>query len=103
MRLTIIPSDNLVYIDGVALQVDCSAVVDSRHPRVPIHAIQWNGTRGEIEYVRDPLAAASECVPNRIMDDIDQFASVIVAWTKAKEIADAKVRAAVAATPMLKP
>ena len=36
MRLTIIRSDNMVYVDGEPLTVDCSSLDPS------IHAIQWN-------------------------------------------------------------
>jgi len=45
MKLTIIPEDNSVYIDGVCVSgIDISDVPNN------IHAIQWNGNFGEIEY-----------------------------------------------------
>jgi hypothetical protein len=47
MRVTIIPSDKMVYIDNDAIQFDF--VVDSDIPT--IHAIQWNGTFGHIEHI----------------------------------------------------
>lgn len=49
MRLTIIPSDGMVYVEGVALFVDCSGIDRT------VHAVQWYGTAGEIEYLADPV------------------------------------------------
>ena len=47
MKLTIVPNDNTVIVDGVAATVDLSHLPDC------IHAIQWDGDaeRGEVEYV----------------------------------------------------
>lgn len=47
MRVTIVPGDNLVVIDGVGASVDCS--------ELPLffHAIHWDGLRGEIELKPD--------------------------------------------------
>jgi predicted dinucleotide-utilizing enzyme len=45
MKLTIIPEDAAVYIDGVCVSgIDISFVPNN------IHAIQWDGNFGEIEY-----------------------------------------------------
>ena len=44
MQVSIIPKDKTIVIDGVALVFDF--VVWSKK----IHAIQWNGTNGTIEY-----------------------------------------------------
>lgn len=46
MRLTIIPNDNMVIIDGVG------AIVDLSHLPATVHAIQWDGSAGEVEYVK---------------------------------------------------
>ncbi len=51
MRVTIIPCDHMVYVDGTALSVDCSAVADNAAPGAAVHAVQWNGSTGWIEYV----------------------------------------------------
>lgn len=45
MRVTIVPSDSVVIIDGVAKNpIDLSFMAD-------IHAVQWYGTWGEVERV----------------------------------------------------
>jgi hypothetical protein len=97
MKLTIIPSDNMVHIDGTALPVDCAAVADSQAPGAEVHAVQWNGTAGWIEYGGDDRP------PNRTITDIAQFQSVVDAWTNAQAVATAAASAATAATPVVKP
>ena len=104
MRLTIVRDDNVVIVDGVAMTIDCSAVADVETPGAQVHAVQWNGARGEIEFTRDPHAGNTAPVtPNRVIGNIDQFSPVIAAWTNAKAVADARRTAAVAATPVVKP
>lgn len=44
-RVTVVPADNVVIVDGVSAVVDCSHVPSF------VHAIQWDGTRGHIEFV----------------------------------------------------
>ena len=44
-RVTIVPSDNIVIVDGVSAVVDCS------HVPPFVHAIQWDGARVHIEFV----------------------------------------------------
>lgn len=49
MRFTIIPVDHLVVVDDTpAFGVDISDIDPT------IHAVQWDGARGEIEYLPDP-------------------------------------------------
>ena len=50
-KVTIIPSDNHVYVDGAGtfMTVDCSSLPSD------IHAIQWDGTKGRIEYNRSAV------------------------------------------------
>lgn len=43
-KITVIAEDNTVIIDGLALKVDCSDLP------LFVHAIQWDGTKGEIEF-----------------------------------------------------
>lgn len=76
MRLTIIRSDNMVYIDGKALKVDCSSLDSS------IHAVQWNGQSGIIEFV-DPDPFDGEAPAPAPITDITQFQSLIDAWNTA--------------------
>ena len=42
-RLTIVPDDKLIIVDGVG--VSCDYDIDS-----DIHAVQWNGTNGWVEW-----------------------------------------------------
>lgn len=44
MRVTIITEDDAVIIDGVHCTVDCSSLASD------IHAIQWYGDFGEVEF-----------------------------------------------------
>lgn len=67
MRLTIIKSDNMVYIDGKPLKIDCSSLPDN------IHALQWDGNNGWIEYV-------GHREPNLEISDISDYQSFIDAW-----------------------
>ena len=74
MRLTIIPSDNLVSIDGESRQVDCASF-DSLQG---VHAVQWDDPAGWIEYANSPLGG--EFRPNEVITSVDQFQEVIDAW-----------------------
>jgi hypothetical protein len=50
MKLTIIPSDNTVYVDGICYgDIDMSWIpeIDGKI----IHAVQWSDNEGEIEFV----------------------------------------------------
>ena len=50
MKLAIIPEDSTVIKDGVALQIDFTLIpLPSR-----VHALQWAGSSGEIEY-KNPI------------------------------------------------
>ena len=74
MRLTIIPEDGKVNIDGVAFDgIDLSWVDPS------YHAIQWRGTEGEIE-----IYANGKPVENRPITSITQFQRAIDAWNQRK-------------------
>jgi hypothetical protein len=78
MRLTIIPSDNIVNIDGKALQIDCSKF----SALAGIHAVQWDGTRGHIEYVQGNPNAF---VHNTPLTSIDAYNDVIEAWNNRRK------------------
>jgi hypothetical protein len=81
MRLTIIPSDNTVYVDGRALVVDCSSIDPA------IHALQWDGEAGWIEYVQPPSGGAILNEP--IMSLAPEYLALVAAWEAARESADA--------------
>src|ERR1700737_4960213 len=101
MRLTIIPSDNTAYIDGVALTVDCSSIADREAPGAAVQAVQWNGSTGWIEYAGDEFGGSRP--PNRPISDVSQFHAVIDAWANVRAVASAAATAAAAATPVVKP
>lgn len=66
MKLTIIRSDNTVYKDGVALQVDCSSLDPN------IRAIQWDGTAGWIEY--------EDYSRETPIKNLKKYRSIVSAW-----------------------
>jgi hypothetical protein len=70
MRLTIVPDDHLVIIDGVSTQIDMSGIIDPS-----IHAVQWYNTKGQIEYITDPSTGDKQ--PNDFINSIDQFDQII--------------------------
>lgn len=69
MNLTIIADDGVVAVDGEFRTVDLSTL-DAN-----IHAIQWNGTTGHIEY--------KDNSPNLDITDVTAYQSFIDAWTAA--------------------
>ena len=77
MKLSIIPEDNMVVLDGAAVEVDCSSI----NPN--IHAVQWYNTFGVVEVKQ----GASQRIAN-----LDKFQEVV---TKAQE--------AIAPKPILPP
>ena len=76
-RVTIVPADSLVIVDGRGLHVDCSGVAPD------IHAIQWDGRAGEIERHGEP---------NEMLDlagYATHVAPLYTAWEAARVVADA--------------
>ncbi len=69
MRVTIIADDGKVGVDGVFRSVNLSAL-DAN-----IHAVQWDGTVGHIEF--------KDRSPNEVIDDFAAFQSFVAAWTAA--------------------
>ena len=49
MRVTIIADDSTVSVEEQPLIVDLTGLDED------VHAVQWYGVRGEIEYKHDPL------------------------------------------------
>ena len=74
MRLTIVPSDNVVLVDGRGLKLDLTgyASLDG------IHAVQWNDDAGHIEYIATEVVRLNEPI-----DSIDPYQDIIDAWTAA--------------------
>lgn len=66
MRLTIIPSDRSIGIDGkflLNIQQDLSWIPQN------IHAVQWNQTRGEVEF--------NDGSPNQKIEDLGIYSQAI--------------------------
>lgn len=71
MRVTIIPADGFVSVDGIGFDgIDMSSVESS------IHAVQWRGSSGEIERKND----AGKMTANEEIDSLDQFYDVIAQY-----------------------
>jgi hypothetical protein len=76
MRLTIVPVDGAVTLDGIGYSRLDLSFMDST-----IHAVQWYETHGEIEY-KDPITG--RIVENRAITDISEFTAAIDLWNEAK-------------------
>jgi hypothetical protein len=67
----------LIYVDGLCRTIDCSALPAN------VHTIQWNGTRGHIEYKNAGVVAAGDFRLNRIITDFSAYQDLVDAWTMA--------------------
>lgn len=90
MRLTIIPSDGAVYVDGDAVSgLDIAAPGN-------VHALQWSGASGHIEYTdSQPNSVVSE-LPVWALAAVDARASHLSDIAAAAAAADAQSAAAAA-------
>jgi hypothetical protein len=78
MRITIIPNDGFVSVDGEGYsEIDLSFMDSS------IHALQWYDTEGEIERQDN----RGRVVANEEITDITPYQSALDAWQVAKELA----------------
>ena len=78
MRVTIIPADGFVSVNGEGYgQLDLSSMASD------IHALQWYETEGELE-VKD---ARGRVVENRPIDSLEPYQLALDAWQLGKEAA----------------
>jgi len=78
MRVTIIPTDGIVSIDGESYGgLDLSFIAQS------VHAVQWYDTYGEIEH-KD---GRGRMIANVEIDSIEQFQPALDLWQAAKTAA----------------
>lgn len=77
MRVSIIVPDNLIAVDGDGYTVDCGNLEG-------IHAIQWYGNSGEIEYVTDWNTRSKPA--NKIIDDFSPYAVFLDHWNAEKQM-----------------
>ncbi len=85
MRVTIVPSDNLVAVDGVAIcDLDLSAIP------ADVHAVQWYGTRGSVEFLSEDGLRIER---NEEITNLDAYAELLAAFASRKQILDAELAA----------
>lgn len=83
MKLTIIPSDGAVYKDNFSF----SNLVLSGIPE-DVHALQWNGTKGWIEFKEDENFHKPA---NEIIDALPDWAVAAVSkWDEAQAVLQAQ-------------
>lgn len=90
MRVTIIKDDNTVLVDGVRQTVDCASL------SADFHALQWDGTHGEVEYnmTRCTHCGARSKKGNELISSIAPYQKFVDAWAVAKAEADEAARVA---------
>ena len=89
MRLTIIPVDGFVGIDGKGFGGLNLSFMDAS-----VHAVQWYETHGEVE-VKDP---ATGCMTtNEVITSIEVYQPAIDVWQAAKTAEEVALAAAAAA------
>ena len=83
MRVTIIPRDGFVAVDGIGFNDIDMASVDAS-----IHAMQWYGDHGEIEI---KSIATGKIVKNELIRHLDAFSVVMALFDTKKAAYDAGV------------
>lgn len=87
MKLTIIKEDNMVLVDGKALELDLSTITFPEN----FWALQWNSSSGHIEY-------NSPMIQNNEITSLPDWANVCVTkWQTRKTKIEAEEAAAAAA------
>lgn len=76
MRFTIVPADGLVGVDGTFYQVAMTGIDPA------IHAVQYSGASGEIEFIDKTTA-------NQAFEDVSAFQALIDRWQAAHDAATA--------------
>lgn len=88
MQVSIIKDDNTVIVDGVSYAVDCSDLP------ADFHALQWDGTQGEIEY---RISRCDHCgvrakKGNAIITDIARYQPYVDRWKISKAAYEAEMQ-----------
>jgi hypothetical protein len=94
MRVTILPDDNSVSVDGEGY-----GGLDLSFMDADVHAVQWYDTHGEVER-KDPVT--KKMTGNEEITSLDQFQQAITAWQAEKDKVAAEVAAAAAAAEAAK-
>jgi len=82
MRVSIIPIDSVVCIDG-----NCLTGINLSQIPSEIHAVQWRNTEGTVEYVTQNKVKP----PNQDITSFEQFQWVVDAWNTKKAEIDAEI------------
>ena len=95
MKLTIVADDQCIGVDGEFLAPFDLAQLDPA-----IHALQWYGEYGEIEFKTVFANGALAKPQNQLITDITPFQFAVDAWNAKKAEIDAEIAAA---TPLVQP
>lgn len=88
MRITIVADDGAVGVDGEFISgLDLSSLDPT------IHAVQWYGEYGEVEYKATFADGVISKPGNETITDVAPYQFVVDAWSIAKAEADAKEEA----------
>jgi Domain of unknown function (DUF4376) len=78
VQVTIVRNDNAVYLDGRRFAVDCSALPAN------VHAVQWDGAHGTVEYVNAGVINPDDFRTNDLIVDFTPYQALLaVAQTAA--------------------
>ena len=90
MRLTIVSVDGAVYVDGVSYSgLDLSFVP------FDVHALQWYGTYGELEFKRSFVDGQIIHPVNQMLNELPDWANTAkTLWDEAKANEEAAILAA---------
>jgi len=91
MRLTIIADDKAVGVDGLFL-----SPIDLPQLDANIHAVQWYGDLGEVEYKVQTSNGAFVKPANAVITDVTAYQFAVDAWNAAKDAVAAAEKAAAA-------
>ena len=80
MRAVIVPTKNVVLIDGKPQSVDCSMLDQS------IHVIELGEKRGVIEYINDRDVEPAHFRHNEVFTDFGPYQPLLDAWKAADAI-----------------
>ena len=90
MKLVVVADDARVVVDAVGYDE-----LDMSQLNPTIHAVQWNGVYGEVEYKPVFANGAITKAPNQIITSIDSYQWAIDAWGVANAAELAAIAAAV--------
>jgi hypothetical protein len=85
MRVTIIPIDSFMAVDGEGYHAVDLSFMDPN-----IHALQWYDTEGELEIKNN----RGRVVENRAIDSLEPYAAAFESWEAAKTAWQAAQQAA---------